>query len=237
MTAEPAARGTALEQVLAETWSVMLDFDGPVTYLFIGGRNRMVADQMRQALPPGFDIPVDLRDTPDPLVILRWTALHAPHEVAEKVDQASTAGEVAAAQVSEPTPGALDLLQACAEVGRPVVMVSNNAEAAIDTFLHRHQLRHLVQAVIARIPGQPELMKPHPSTVERALDLLDRPAHQSVLVGDSVTDIQVSRATGIRSIGFAKTPIRGRELQAAGADAITDSVAALADLILRSGRA
>ena len=45
--------------------------------------------------------------------------------------------------------------------------MSNNAEAAIDTFLHRHQLRHLVQAVIARIPGQPELMKPHPSAVER----------------------------------------------------------------------
>jgi phosphoglycolate phosphatase len=64
--------------VIAETWPVMLDFDGPVTYLFVNGRNRMVADQMRQALPAGFDIPVDLRDTPDPLVILRWTALHTP---------------------------------------------------------------------------------------------------------------------------------------------------------------
>lgn len=53
----------------------------------------------------------------------------------------------------EGSPGALDLLQACAEVGRPVVMVSNNAEAAIDVFLQRHQLRHLVQAVIARVPG------------------------------------------------------------------------------------
>ena len=34
--------------------------------------------------------------------------------LAEKVDHASTAGEVAAAQVVEPTPGALDL-QACAD--------------------------------------------------------------------------------------------------------------------------
>jgi hypothetical protein len=41
----------------------------------------------------------------------------------------------------------------------------------------------------------------------------------SVLVGNSVTDIQVSLITGIRSIGFAKTPIRGRELRAAGAHA------------------
>ena len=51
-----------------------------------------------------------------------------------------------------------------------------------------------------------------------------------------MTDIQVSRATSIRSIGFAKTPIRGRELEAAGADAITDSITALAALIRRSDR-
>jgi phosphoglycolate phosphatase-like HAD superfamily hydrolase len=56
-------------------------------------------------------------------------------------------------------------------------------------------------------------------------------------VGDSITDIQVSLATGIRSIGFAKTPIRGRELHAAGADAVTESVAILADLVRRSHRA
>jgi len=103
MTAEPAARGTALKQVLAETWPVMLDFDGPVTYLIINGRNRIVANQMRQALPAGFDIPVDLRDTPDPLVILHWTALSPP-----KSTKPAPPGEVAAAQVSEPTPGALD---------------------------------------------------------------------------------------------------------------------------------
>ena len=86
MTAEPAARGTASEQVLAETPLVMLDLDGPVTYLFINGRNRIVANQMRQALPAGFDIPVDLRDTPDPLVILRWTALHTHDSIAGLAD-------------------------------------------------------------------------------------------------------------------------------------------------------
>jgi phosphoglycolate phosphatase-like HAD superfamily hydrolase len=76
----------------------------------------------------------------------------------------------------------------------------------------------------------------HRDPSEQQRHLLDRPADQSVLVGDSVTDIQVSRATGLRSIGFAKTPIRGRELEAAGADAITDSITALAALIRRSDR-
>ena len=38
-----------------------------------------------------------------------------------------------------------------------------------------------------------------------------------------MTDIEVSRATGPRSIGYAKTPTRCNELHLAGADAITDS--------------
>jgi phosphoglycolate phosphatase len=158
---------------------------------------------------------------------------HTPHELAAQVEQASTAGEVAAAKVADLTAGVRELLQACAEVGRPVVVASNNAEAAIETFLHRFELRHLVQAVLGRIPGQPELMKPHRSVIDRALAHLDQPAHRCVLLGDSITDVQVSRTTRIRCIGYAKTPTRGRELQLAGADAITDSNSALADLIRR----
>ena len=86
------------------------------------------------------------------------------------------------------------------------MIVSNNAEPAIEAFLDHHDLRHLVHAVIGRVPGRPELMKPHPDSVLRALDILDRPPAQCVLIGDSVTDIEVSRATGLRSIGYAKTP-------------------------------
>lgn len=226
MTAEPTTLDDeAVERALAETWPVLLDFDGPVTHLFISGHNRMVANQMRQALPPDLDVPVELRDTPDPLVILRWTALHTTPDIAAHVDQASTAGEVAAVATSEPTHGAREFLEACADVGRPVVVVSNNAEQAIEAFLKRFDLQHQVQAVIARIPGHPELMKPHPSSIERALDYLLWPASQCVLIGDSATDIQVSHTTGVRSIGYAKHPARGRELHLARADAVTHSIA------------
>jgi phosphoglycolate phosphatase-like HAD superfamily hydrolase len=72
-------------------------------------------------------------------------------------------------------------------------------------------------------------MKPHPDAVLPALDILDRP-----LIGDSVTDIEVSRATGLRFIGYAKTPTRGNELHLAGADAITDSNHALAKHVRHS---
>jgi phosphoglycolate phosphatase len=79
-------------------------------------------------------------------------------------------------------------------------------------------------AIIGCVPGKPELMKPHPASVLRALDLLGRPAAECVMIGDSMTDIEVSRATGLRSIGYAKTPTRGHELHLAGAEAITDSI-------------
>ena len=48
-----------------------------------------------------------------------------------------------------------------------------------------------------------------------------------------MTDIEISRATGLRSIGYAKTP-RGNELHLAGADAITDSNHALAEPVRHS---
>jgi phosphoglycolate phosphatase len=46
-----------------------------------------------------------------------------------------------------------------------------------------------------------------------------------------VTDIEVSRRTGVRSIGYAKNPRRGDELGQAGADALIDSMSALADAV------
>ena len=114
------------------------------------------------------------------------------------------------------------------------MIVSNNAEPAIEAFLDHHDLRHLVHTIIGRVPGRPELMKPHPDSVLRALDILDRPPAQCVLIGDPVTDIEVSRATGLRSIGYAKTPTRGNEPHLAGADAITDLNHALAEHVRQS---
>ena len=77
------------------------------------------------------------------------------------MEAASITGEVAAAHTTEPTPGAHDLLTSCKTAGRPVLIVSNNAEEAIRAYLARHQLEPFVAAVMARTLGKPELMKPH----------------------------------------------------------------------------
>lgn len=219
---------TRLLDVLAATWPVLLDFDGPVTHLFVNGRNRMVADRMRQALPRECQPPSEVWETYDPLVVLRWTASHTPITVQQAVDAASVQGELEAAGLTEPTPGSLAFLEACHAVGRPLVIVSNNAEEAILAYLDRFDLGHLITAVVARTPGRPDLMKPHPDSIHRALALLDADPPECFMVGDSVTDITVCNTTGVRSIGFAKNPRRGQELFDAGADALCDSMDDLA---------
>ena len=81
-----------MADVLAAAWPVLLDFDGPVTHLFVNGRNRMVADRMRHALPRDWEPPLHVWETYDPLVALRWTASHTPASVQQAVDVASIQG-------------------------------------------------------------------------------------------------------------------------------------------------
>ncbi len=70
----------------------------------------------------------------DPLKVLRRTADIAP-ELVNKVEDAFMAYEIEAADSAEITPGVRELLAACAETDRPVVIVSNNSELAIERFL------------------------------------------------------------------------------------------------------
>ncbi|MFD6141659.1 HAD family hydrolase [Promicromonospora sp. NPDC060271] len=61
----------------------------------------------------------------------------------------------------------------------------------------------------------------------RALEVAGVGAREAVLIGDSVSDIEVARVVGVHSIGYAKTQQRGAELREAGADALTDTMVGL----------
>lgn len=220
-----------LVAVLGATWPLLLDFDGPITPMFVGGRNLMVSDLMRAEIPARITLPVEVKVTVDPLAVLRWCTRNAPVEVAAAVEAAGVRGELRAVAESVLTPGAGDLLAACRAVGRPVAIVSNNVIEAIEAFLDRHGLRASVDHIAARIPGHAELMKPHPDSLRRAVTALDANPERCALVGDAVTDVQACKTVGVHAIGFAKTPRSGLELTQAGAEAVVDSIGALATAI------
>lgn len=218
--------GTAA-QLVASAKAILLDFDGPVTPLMPPPVNRHAADSARAMVPAGTGpMPTEIAMTSDHLAVLRWAGTQDA-AVLEAVEKACINAEVNAATRSTPTPGALDFLRACSDSGKPVVVVSNNSAEAVHAHLSRFKANGLVRGVVGRAPHHPELMKPHPSLVLAALDIAQAAPADTVLIGDSITDIEVSHVAGLRAIGYAKTPRRGRELHAAGADAVVDTLETL----------
>lgn len=209
-------------QLVDEAHAILLDFDGPVTLLMPPPINAHAADAARLPLN-GLNMPADVRSTTDHLAVLRWTATGAPDRLAE-VEHACINAEVEAARQSYPTAGALAFLRACRRRGKPVVIVSNNAADSVVTFLNRYDATGLVRGIVGRAPRRPDLLKPHPSLVLAALDIAQVPAENAVLIGDSITDIEVAHATGVQAIGYAKTPARGRELKGVGADFVVEDM-------------
>lgn len=219
--------------ILAATQHVFLDFDGPVTNLFIDGRNQAIADKMR-AVIAHMDVPMDpeIGKTPDPLLVLRWWANQetTPEQFAT-IEDTCVDGEVAATEASRPTDGAHDFIRACHDTDRALVILSNNTPDAITAYLNRHHLTDMITDIVGRIHGRPDLMKPHPALVNQALRIVHTDAARVAFIGDSLTDLYVARNTALRFIGFAKNPRRGRELSDAGSEAVVSHMQDLADTV------
>lgn len=213
--------------LLRSAHAVLLDFDGPVTPLMPAPANMHAADVGRAALTAhGFGLD-EIRSTSDHLAVIRWAGAHA-HEALADVEAACHEAEVDAARTCTPTPGAHDLLASLHDNDIPVVIVTNNAADAVRSYLERWDLVDYVRDIVGRPELRPDLMKPHPHTVERALRIVGTKPSAAVFVGDSLSDIDVARKVGVPAIGYAKTPQRGAELHDAGADAITDDIGSLA---------
>jgi len=208
----------------------LLDFDGPVCDLFPVGSGSTIADRAREPVhAAGVVMPEGVASTVGHLVVLGFAAAHAP-AVLEEVERAAIDGEIDAARSAPITAGVREFLEMCARTDRPVVIVSNNAAAAIELFLERHDLTHLVTGVLGRPYARPDLMKPDPFLAGEALALLDRP--RCCMIGDSATDIEFSHRAGLSSIAYAKSPRHEARLRPAGPDAIVHTMGELAAMMV-----
>lgn len=219
--------------VLRATRSVLLDFDGPVCSIFAGLPAPQVAAELTtiltmygQPIPPGVD-------QADPLDLIRHAGSRGP-ELLYLAERYLGGAELRAAETAEPTPGAAAFLVACRDTGRPVAIVSNNSAPAVTRYLDQVGLAPLVAHVEGRIPVAPELMKPHPTILRRALVAVEGAAASAVIVGDSTTDVQAGQAVGVRCLGYANKPGKDQRLRDAGADAVIGSMTELAELTSRT---
>lgn len=213
--------------LVAAASAVLLDFDGPVGEVFAGYPAGRVADDVRRVIhAAGMPLLDDLADTQDPLTVLRLVAQRRP-DLTGAVDDALTIAELHASCMSRPTAGARAFLVACRTARRPVVIVSNNSAACVRAYLARHDLVGHVTAVLGRPRHRPDLMKPHPGLVEAALARVRVEPARAVLLGDSVTDVEVALACRVPVIGLANKPGKRDRLAAAGAEVIIEAMTEL----------
>ena len=128
---------------------------------------------------------------------------------------------------ARPLPRAGDLLRRCATGGRVVVIVTSSAPDEVEALLALVDAADAIAAVTTI--DDIDHSKPEPDVLEVALDRSGVDPARTVVVGDSVWDVQAARRAGLSCIGVESGGIRRDELLGAGATDVASDVAALLD--------
>ncbi len=142
-------------------------------------------------------------------------------------------GEWAACQHFELYEDVAPMLRRTAAAGVRIGLISNSHRC-----LASFQAHFELQGLIAGAISSPDhgFMKPHPSIFQAALRLLEVPASEAVMVGDSVSqDVEGALRAGMRAVLLHRGEAahsREQELMSAGVPVIR-SLSQLPDLILR----
>jgi HAD superfamily hydrolase (TIGR01509 family) len=125
-----------------------------------------------------------------------------------------------------PLPGARDLLVAIKERGHRLVLASSGKPQHVDVSLDLLDARDLADAWTSS--GDVEASKPAPDLLQVALQKLGAPADaDSVLIGDSVWDVEAAKKAGMPAIVVRSGGFGDDELRDAGAVALYDTPADL----------
>ncbi|MFF2613434.1 HAD family hydrolase [Kitasatospora sp. NPDC058046] len=220
-----------LADVLRPVKHVLLDFDGPVCSVFASLPAPEVARRLREGLlVAGEQAPTGAEEESDPLALLRLVAGARP-DLTESTDAALAVLETEAVRVARPTPGGESVLRAAVRSGRLVSVVSNNAGAAIETYLSGHGLSGYVEGVFGRIPGDPSSMKPNPRLLLEAMEAAGTGPEHCIFIGDAARDVEAGEAAGVPTIGYANKPGKASKLAAAGSVVIVDSMELIAEAL------
>jgi phosphoglycolate phosphatase-like HAD superfamily hydrolase len=176
------------------------------------------------------DLPTDVEKTEDPFDVFRYAATLGKYEACY-VEAALRAHEVEAIVTAEPTPGAHELLRGWHRIGRRLAIVSNNSQLAVTTYLDQHRLDGLVHCVAARLGSVPSELEPSPFLLQVALNEVRVEPQRAVLVGDSVTDVQVATSAHSVTIGYANKPGKRRALAAQRPALVVSSMTAIRDAV------
>jgi HAD superfamily hydrolase (TIGR01509 family) len=129
-----------------------------------------------------------------------------------------------------PLPGAHDLLVAITQRGHRLVLASSGHRRHVEVFLDKLDARELADEWTAS--EDVETSKPAPDLLRVALKKLGAPPDaSSVMIGDSVWDIEAAKKAGMPAIAIRAGGFGDDELRDAGAVAIYDTPGDLANAL------
>jgi HAD superfamily hydrolase (TIGR01549 family) len=218
---------TALADVMNRSRYLLFDFDGPICGIFAGLPARGIAGHLRDLVAGrGVDIRPEVAASSDPFDVLRYAATISP-DLTQAVADELRVMELRAVEVADATAHARQVIEAAHQAGRAIAAVSNNSREAVTRYLTTAGLAPMFTRIIGRTDPDPDLLKPNPHLIIRAVKELGADPAECVLIGDSLSDIDGARSAGVLSIGYANKPGKLERFTAARADAVITSMGEL----------
>ena len=224
--------GEELTGMFDNAAAILLDFDGPVCKVFAGYPAANVAAELIDLLRSGgISVPSHIAALTAPLELIRWSGTHGTPSLTVSIEDALCAAEIQAVASAEPTPFDREVIVAAQEAGLPVAIVTNNSPGAVTAYLTAHRLDRYISPVIGRAYAAPAQMKPNPISILRASKGVGVDPARCVMIGDSLSDIEGTRAAGVRVVAYANKPPKLARFANAGADATVTTMGSIATVL------
>ncbi len=125
-------------------------------------------------------------------------------------------------------PGAIHLVQQMQQAGLDLAIATSKGPKSLQRALQKTGLD--VYFTVTRAAGQ-ALPKPCPQMLEEIMDVFGVQAWETMMIGDSLSDIEMAMSAGVDVIGVDFYHQQGVELGAAGALAVFDDYKELANYL------
>jgi HAD superfamily hydrolase (TIGR01549 family) len=225
-----------MQQIMDPVKAILFDMDGPLCHLFASFPASEVAHTLKLSLKQFDCLPEEAILEDDPFEVLRSFERTWPktfrHEVQLSIwEQKLTSMEIYAALEAPPTAFVDQLLPALQENNIDMAIVTNNNTEAARNFLRTNEWHGFFgSAVFGRLNSDFRNLKPNPKVLQDAMQHLKMKPTQCLMIGDSVTDYQAAKASGVPFLGYSNTFSGAKRLFDAGAENVISDYVPLLSL-------
>ncbi|MBA3535102.1 MAG: HAD-IA family hydrolase [Tatlockia sp.] len=125
-------------------------------------------------------------------------------------------------------PGAIDIAHRLTDAGINLAIASNKGQQSLQRVVHVSELDKFFK--VTRSAGQSPA-KPCPQMLEEIMAEFDASANETLMVGDSVNDIEMAKSIGVNAIGVDFYHQQEAALRAAGALEVFNDYQQLAEYL------